>query len=174
MKHVTRLGAVAVVLSMVALLTAPALADGSSRVGHFLIRMAEFKNIHTTDSQMAADALRTVGVEVPGDLNHDAVLTESVVIRLSRLAGVNVTTSVPDRRFDAVQVDRFFASFSDEFTQTGASQRGDFDCAPGLEGDCNNPGNPDVFPNAPFDPFSKGKGKNKGKGKSSQTPSEPE
>ena len=159
---------------MVALLAAPSFADGSTKVGHFLIRMAEYKNIHTTDSRMAASALRNVGVDVPGDLNHDAALTESVVIRLSRLAGVNVTTSTPDRRFDAGQVERFFASFTDEFTQTGASQRGDFDCAPGLDGDCTNPGNPDVYPNAPFDPFSKGKGKNKGKGKSSQTPSEPE
>ena len=52
--------------------------------------------------------------------------------------------------------------------------RADFECAPGLNGDCNNPGNPDVDPQAPFDPFSKGKGKNKGKGKGTTTPSEPE
>ena len=50
----------------------------------------------------------------------------------------------------------------------------DFDCAPGLEGDCNNPGNPDPDPQTPFDPFSKGKGKNKGKGKGTTTPTEPE
>ncbi|MHC4067212.1 MAG: hypothetical protein ACYSUI_22295 [Planctomycetota bacterium] len=168
MKYVTRLGAVAVALAMVALLAAPAFADGTTKVGYFLIRMAEFKNVHATDSRMAADALRTVGVRVPSDLDHDAALTEAVVARLSKLAGVRVTTSTPDRLFTATQVERFFGSFGDELAQNGAMTRA-------CEGaDCENPGNPDVDPQAPFDPFAKGKGKKKGKAKRPVTPTEPE
>ena len=75
-------------------------------------------------------------------------------------------------------IDRFFASFSDEFSEGAIGRSADFDCAPGLEGDCNNPGQGDGPGNGnggpPFDPFSKGKGKNKGKGKGTTTPSEPE
>jgi hypothetical protein len=174
MKQLSRLSAVAVAVCLVSLAVAPAMADGSIRVGQFLIRMAEFKNIRALDSETAADGLRAVGVRVPADLDHGALLTEADVARLSSLVGVRVTTSTPDRVFDEVQVDRFFASFSDEFSEGAIGRSADFDCAPGLEGDCNNPGNPDVDPQAPFDPFSKGKGKNKGKGKGAVTPSEPE
>ena len=174
MKQLSRLCAVAVAVCMVSLVVAPAIADGSSRVGGFLIRMAEFKNIRAMDSQMAADGLRASGVKIPTNLDHEALLTEAAVTRLSQLAGVRVTTSTPDRVFDATQVDRFFASFADEFSSGAIGRSADFDCAPGLDGDCNNPGNPNVDPQAPFDPFSKGKGKNKGKGKGASTPTEPE
>jgi hypothetical protein len=158
------------VFALAVLVVAPALADGTTKVGDFLIRLAEFKNLHPADSRMAAGALTRVGIDVPGDLDHDAVLTEGEVTRLSRLAGVNVTTRTPGRIFNADQVERFFASFADELAASDAATR---ECTH-PSGDCSNPGNPYPDPQAPFDPFSKGKGKNKGKGKGGMTPTEPE
>jgi hypothetical protein len=157
-----RMGAALVALA--AMIAVPAFAKDAT-VGDFVIELAKAKHVSASDSQDAADSLSAVGVRLPGDLQMDARLTEGDVARISRFAGLSVTTSRPDEPFNRLQVDRFFTSFQGELaqtTQSGATVREE------------NPGNPDADPQAPFDPYAKGKGKKKGKAKGGRTPSEPE
>ena len=112
MSNVKRLGVVAVALVMSAALAAPALAASDVTVGQFLQEFAKAKNLNATDPRIAADSLAVVGVQVPNDVQLSQRLTESVVIKISRSAGLNLSTSRPDASFSAEQVDRFFATFA--------------------------------------------------------------
>jgi hypothetical protein len=159
-----------VVVALAAMLATPALAANQATVGDFIIELAKAKRLNAADSRIAVDSLSAVGVRLPADVALNERLTEGEVARISRFAGLAVATSRPDAPFSRLQVERFFASFSGELSQTGATTRA---CDPAVE-NCDNPGNPDPDPQAPFDPFAKGKGKKKGKAKVARTPTEPE
>lgn len=173
MKYVGRLFTVMAVAAAVAV-AVPATASDTT-VGDFVVKLAETKNLRAADSRAAVEALRTLGVRLPSDLDLDAALTEGDVTKIAAVTGLNVRTSRPDRAFGRLQVERFFASFSDELDTAslrheGGPCEGGIDCPNPGEG--GGPGNGNGGP--PFDPFSKGKGKHKGKAKQHQTPSEPE
>ena len=158
--NVKRLGAlfVATLLVTAAL---PAFAASDATVGEFVIKLAKARNLAATDARVAVDALRGVGVRVPADLNYSKRLTEGDVARLSRVFGLNVTTTTPDNSFTTDQVDRFFATFGVDIGFTVGTETGNSgaDHASGLA----------------FDPYSKGKGGSKGKKKGHDfTPTEPE
>jgi len=169
MRNRMRMGAALVALAV--LVAVPAFAKDAT-VGEFVIELAKAKRINAADSQNAVESLSAVGVRLPSDLQMNDRLTEGEVARISRFAGLSVTTSRPDQPFSRLQVDRFFTSFQGEIAQTqaGATMRS---CDPAVE-NCDNPGNEDSDPQAPFDPYAKGKGKKKGKAKGGRTPSEPE
>jgi hypothetical protein len=156
MRKVSRLAALVAVVSVTAAIAAPAVAAPNDTVGRFVQEFAKAKNLNATDPRIAADSLAAVGIRVPADLDFSARLTEGDVARISRSAGLNVTTSRPDTPFSSEQVDRFFQSFGRELNETDgvtATRAG------------NGP---------KFDPFSKGKGKHKGHGKGHRTPTDPE
>ena len=143
--------AVAVLLAAV---TAPALAADVT-TGQFVQELARAKKLNATDPQIAVESLRTVGVRLPADLNLSQRLTEAEVVRISRSAGLLVSTTNPEAPFEEEQMDRFFVVFGAE-----------------LEG---TPGDPIVEPLEPdFDPWEKGKGNHYGHYKGGRTPSEPE
>ena len=165
MSNVKRLGVVAVLLVMSAAVAAPALAASEVTVGQFLQEFAKAKNLNATDPRIAADSLSAVGIEMPGDIQLTQRLTENVVIKISRSAGLNLSTSRPDASFSAEQVDRFFATFAGELRD---------DAVIGVRSDCTPPSNGCNGNGPPFDPFSKGNGKSKGKGLGHRTPTDPE
>jgi hypothetical protein len=165
MNNVKRLGGVAVALLMVTALAAPTLAATDITVGEFLQEFAKAKNLNATDPRIAADSLAAVGIQVPADVRLSERLTENVVIKVSRSAGLNLSTSRPDAGFSAEQVDRFFATFSGEFRA---------DAAIGVRSDCTPPSQGCNGNGPPFDPFSKGKGKHKGHGKGHRSPTDPD
>ena len=165
MSNVKRLGVVAVALVMSAALAVPALAASDVTVGQFLQEFAKAKNLNATDPRIAADSLAAVGVQMPNDVQLSQRLTESVVIKLSRSAGLNLSTSRPEASFSAEQVDRFFATFSGELRD---------DAVIGVRSDCTPPSNGCNGNGPPFDPFSKGKGKHKGFGKGHRSPTDPD
>jgi hypothetical protein len=140
---------------MLAATAAPALAADVT-IGQFLQELAQAKKLNATDTQIAAESLRTVGVRLPAELRLSDRLTEADVVRISRAAGLLVSTANPEAPFDEEQMDRFFVVFGSE-----------------LEG---NPGdNPIVEPHDPtFDPWTKGKGNHYGHYKGGRSPSEPE
>lgn len=143
--------AVAVLLAAIA---APALA-AEITTGQFVQELARAKKLNATDPGIAADSLRSVGIRLPVDLDLSQRLTESAVVRISRSAGLLVSTTNPEAPFDEEQMDRFFVVFGAE-----------------LEG---TPGDPIVEPLEPdFDPWTKGKGNHYGHYKGGRTPDEPE
>jgi len=172
MRNPKRLGAMAVVFGLALAIAAPVFAADEATVGYFIVQLAKAKQLNAADSEVAADSLAAVGIRLPSDLNLNGALTEGDVARLSRLAGVAVSTSRPEASFGRVQVERFFNSFGGELAdESGATTRA---CDPAVE-NCDNPGSGDPdHTDKPFDPFSKGKGKKKGKAKGARTPSEPE
>jgi len=153
MKSLTRsVLAIAVLLAAVA---APTLAADVT-VGQFVQELARAKKLNATDAQVAADSLRTVGVRLPADLRLSERLTEADVVRISRAAGLLVSTTNPASPFDEEQMDQFFVIFGAELETTPS-------------------GDPIVEPHVPdFDPFTKGKGNHWGHYKGGRTPSEPE
>jgi hypothetical protein len=177
MRKVNRLAAVAVALILLAAVAAPALASGSD-VGNFLTLLAQSKNLNATDPAIALDSLRGVGIRLP-DMQLDKKLTEADVAKISRAAGLLVTTSNPEAYFDENKVDRFFAAFSVELGQNeGSGVFSTTECDSSVE-NCDNPGQGEGpgtgNGNGPgFDPFSKGRGKKKGKAKQGRTPTDPE
>jgi hypothetical protein len=156
MRNLKRLAVV--VVAFAAMLAVPALGAEDVTVGDFVIGLAKLKQLNAADSRIAADSLEAVGVRLPGDVALNQRLTEGEVARISRLAGLNVTTSRPDRQFTRLQMDLFFDSFGSELAGDSgtATMRTD-----------NYP------PSVGFDPISKGKGKKKGLWKR-RTPTEPE
>ena len=177
MRKVNRLAAVAVALILLAAVAAPALA-GESDVAGFIQQLARSKNLNATDPAIALDSLRAVGVRLDPDMELQKKLTESDVARISRAAGLLVTTSNPDAYFDENKVDRFFQAFSVELGQNEGSAFSTTACDSTIE-NCDNPGQGEGpgtgNGNGPgFDPFGKGRGNTKGKAKQSRTPTDPE
>jgi hypothetical protein len=166
MRNLKRLGAMMIAIMVVA--AVPAVAKDAT-LGSFIIQLARTKQVPATDLQVAIDSLARVGVRVPAGMNFDKRLTESDVSRISRVAGLNVTTTAPDRSFDQTQVDRFFTTFAGELTAIDP-----------LEGEMKNGETPDGQSGGapgngpPFDPYSKGKGGSKGKKKGHRSPTDPE
>ena len=139
----------------------PSLAGPSDvSVGDFVKRLAQAKNLESTDAEVAVDSLHHAGIALPTDLELSRDLTEGDVARISRALGLAVTTNRPEAGFSGEQVDKFFASFQVEMalTQPGS----------GL-------GAAERSPTGPFNPYTKGKGGLKGKKRGHAcTPSEPE
>ena len=166
MRNLKRLGAMALVVMLAAVL--PALAKDAT-VGEFIMGLAKTKQVEATDIGSAVDSLARVGVRVPAGLNFSKSLTEADVSRISRLAGLNVTTTTPDQTFDSVQMDRFFVTFSGEL---GPGKGDDYQARNGETPDGSSGDAPGNGP--PFDPYSKGKGGSKGKKKGHRSPTDPE
>ena len=115
MRSVTRsVLAIAVLLAATA---APALAADVT-IGQFVQELAQAKKLNATDARIAADSLRTVGVRLPADLRLAERLTESDVVRISRAAGLLVSTANPEAPFDDEQMDQFFVVFGAELEVT--------------------------------------------------------
>ena len=156
MRNVKRLGAIAVAVVIAVALAMPAVAKDAT-VGGFVTGLANAKGLNATSPQIAADSLANVGVRIPSGINFSKRLTEADVAQLSRLAGVNVTTTSPDRVFSDGQVSQFFQTFAGELGRGGK--------VGGEEADTRK---------VDFDPYSKGKGGSKGKKKGHRSPTDPE
>jgi len=155
-----RLGAL-FVAAMFVVAAVPAIAASDATVGDFIIKLAKARNLAATDAFVATNSLRGVGVRVPEDLNASKRLTEGDVTRLSRLVGLNVTTTSPDDAFNSSQVDSFFATFGTEIGFKNGTESGNTAKAAGNGG-------------GTFDPYSRGKGQANGHGKGLfKTPKEP-
>ncbi len=157
--NVKRLGAL-LVAALLVTAAVPAFAASDATVGDFVIKLAKSRNLAATDARVAADSLRGVGVRIPVETELSARLTERHVADLSRVLGLNLTTTNPDKDFSTAQVDQFFATFGGDIGYklgaAGDSTRGP---ATGLA----------------FNPYTKGKGGDKGKKKGHDfTPTEPE
>ena len=115
MRSVTRsVLAVAVLLATIA---APALAADVT-IGQFVQELARAKQLNATDARIAVDSLGTVGVRLPADLKLSDRLTEADVVRISRSAGLLVSTADPEAPFDEDQMDQFFVVFGAELETT--------------------------------------------------------
>ena len=159
MKNVNRIGA----LVLAALLVAAPVFAAEMTVGGFVVQLAKAKNLNATDARIASDALAGIGIVLPGDLKLSARLTEGDVTRISRVAGINVTTANPTAPFTTEQVERFFDTFSLEL-EPGLGGGGG-----GATTRSHDQGN------QTFDPYAKGKGGAKGKKKGHDfSPEEPE
>lgn len=158
MKEFSRLSATVVASLLVVALALPAVAADMT-VGNFVQKLAREKKLDATDAQTAVDSLAAAGVRLPADLQLNGRLTEGDVARVSRSAGLNVTTARPSAYFDAARVDLFFNTFAYEL---GPGRGTD-----GLLADSGDQRSFDDRGGPPFDPFGKGKGKGgtKGKGK---------
>ena len=169
MKSLVRASATVAAALLVVALAAPAVAAEEVTVGQFVQRMASAKNLNSTDALIAADSLRAVGIRLPADLKMGARLTEADVVRISRVAGLRVTSSNPEKVFSSEQVDSFFFAFSSEIGLSSDPREriGTDTVRPYGEGYGNGWG-------PPFDPFTKGKGQAKGKAKGWRSPWEPE
>jgi hypothetical protein len=169
MKFRVRCSVMAVMGLILVVASVSALAAEPYTTGEFVKRFAEARNLDATDPGIAATSLRNVGVDLPQDINLDARLTESDVVKISRAAGLRVTSSNPNRLFTREQAESYFFAFSDELLAAD----GAFDdvdqrtVRPYGEGNGNGWG-------PPFDPFTKGKGKAKGHGKGWNSPTDPE
>lgn len=159
MKKSGRLNATVVASLLVVVLALPAVA-GDMTVGSFVQRLAQEKKLDATDARTAVHSLAAAGVRLPADLPLDGRLTEGDVVRVSRSAGLHVTTASPSAYFDAARVDLFFDTFA-------------YDLGPGRGTDDRTTGSGDQRSfddrsGPPFNPFGKGKGlggtKGKGKG----------
>ena len=153
MRNVKRFGAVAVA-AVIALVIAMPVAAKDATIGGFVIGLANAKGLNATSPQIAADSLANVGIRIPSGINFSKHLTEADVARLSQVAGLNVTTTSPDRVFTDDQVSQFFQTFAGEL---GAGKVG---------------GEQAVERKVDFDPYSKGKGGSKGKKKGQQAAAE--
>ncbi len=161
MATIKRIGPIAAAAALFLAFVTPAMAASDITVGDFVQRLAAAKGLAGTDTRVAVDALRGIGVRVPADLNYSKKLTEGDVAIMARSFGLNVTTTNPDNLFTSDQVDSFFATFGGDidFTLVGDDGLTSKHHAPGLT----------------FDPYSKGKGGSKGKKKGHDfTPTEPE
>ena len=123
--------------------------EGSITVGEFIQQLAGTKGLTSTDAQTAVQALASLGVPLPETLVYDDRLTEGAVVRVSRATGLRVTTSWPDRPFDAPQVTRFFLSFREELSERVGRLKADDVGTVSLRGF----GDPQGKAGPPFDPF---------------------
>jgi len=165
MAIIKRLGTITAAAIVCFALVTPAFAASDLTVGDFVKRLAHAKGVAGSDARVASDALRGVGVRLPGDINYADRLTEGDVAVISRAAGLNVNTSNPDNAFSSQQTELFFINFKDTL---GGENEVRSDTNPGGG---SGPGNGNGGP--PFDPFTKGK-HGKGKGKGVSTPTDPE
>ena len=166
MTRIKRFATVAVAAALSLALVAPAMAASDITVGDFVLRLAKVKGVGSTDARVAGDALRGVGIRLPGNINYANRLTEGDVAEISRAAGFNVHTSNPDNAFTGQQSEAFFISFGDKLGGDDNSIKSDTNPGQG-----SGPGTGNGGP--PFDPFTKGK-HGKGKGKGVFTPTDPE
>ncbi len=166
MAIIKRVSTIAAVAALCLAVVTPAMAASDITVGDFVQRLAKAKGLAGTDTRVANDALRGVGIRLPGDLNFANRLTEGDVAVISRAAGVTVRTSNPLSAFTSQQTDMFFINLRDDF---GGDENGTKSHTNPGAGD--GPGTGQEGP--PFDPFTKGK-HGKGKGKGIFTPTEPE
>ena len=166
MASIKRIGTIAAVATLCLAFVTPALAGSDITVGDFVQRLAKAKGLVGTDARVANDALRGIGIRLPGDLNYRNHLTEGDVAAISRAAGLTVRTSNPLNDFSSQQTDMFFISFKNDLDGDGNSLRSHTNPGGG-----SGPGNGQSGP--PFDPFTKGK-HGKGKGKGVVSPTEPE
>lgn len=166
MAIIKRISTIAAVAALCLAVVTPAMAASDITVGDFVQRLAQARGLAGTDARVANDALRGVGIRLPGDLNFASRLTEGDVAAISRAAGLNVRTSNPTSAFNSQQTDMFFINFRDDFGEDENGTRSHTNPGAG-----DGPGNGNGGP--PFDPFTKGK-HGKGKGKGIFTPTEPE
>ena len=162
MKRSLRCAALAAAALVFVASATPTPAATDETIGSFIQQLARSKNLIAIDAQTAAEALGSVGVRLPANLNYGKRLTEGDVVRIARAAGLNLNTATPESDFSADEVERFFAVFSAELTPGDVGGEGTLTNAPGND-------NPNVQ-GPPFNPFEKGKGKGKG----GVTPTEPE
>jgi hypothetical protein len=167
MRKLRRLGAIVAGVALVLGCLPAFSAGGSVTVGQFVQELAKVKRLNAADARTAAESLGRVGVRIPAGTDLSKRLTEGDVAELSRLAGLNVTTTRPDTTFDGERLDLFFDSFANELTQTGDTT------ARGSEGHDDSGGN-GTGTGLQFDPYSKGKGGSKGKKKGHRSPTDPE
>ena len=104
------------------LFVTPAVADETT-VGRFVMELARTKQLASADVTTAVVALDGIGIRVPAETDFSKRLTERDVVRLSRLAGLNVTTTRPDNSFDGERVDLFFTTFENELDPPSTSAR---------------------------------------------------
>jgi hypothetical protein len=161
MRKLMRLGVMAMGLALAVMLTAPAMANDIT-VGEFVQQLARAKNLNANDARTAADALASVGIQLP-TLDYNTILTEGEVASIARSAGLNVRTATPAANFDSRKASRFFSSFAGEL-RTSSQVREDRIRDGRIKGS-----DEDGDPEAP-----NGKGKGKGKGKGGVSPSEPD
>ena len=166
MATIKRTGTIVAVAALCLAFVTPAVAASDITVGDFVQRLAVAKGLAGTDARIAHDALRGIGIRLPGDLNFGNRLTEGDVAVISRAAGLNVRTSNPLNDFSNQQAEMFFISFKDDLGDDGNGTRSHTN-----PGEGSGPGNGNGGP--PFDPFTKGK-HGKGKGKGVISPTEPE
>jgi len=159
MKRSSRLIAGLFASMLVVTLALPAVADDIT-TGGFVQKLARQKQLDATDVQTAVDSLAAIGIRLPADLQLNRRLTEGDVTRISRAAGLNVTTARPSAVFDAARVDQFFNTFAYDLGPGNERSTDSGDQGSHFGGDGNGP---------PFNPFGKGKGKGdaigQGKGK---------
>ncbi len=166
MTIIKRIGTITAAAALCLALVTPAMAASDITVGDFVQRLAKAKGLAGTDTRVANDALRGIGIRLPGNLNFASRLTEGDVAVISRAAGLSVRTSNPLNAFSSQQTDMFFISFRDDLGDSENGTRSHTNPGGG-----SGPGNGNGGP--PFDPFTKGK-HGKGKGKGIFTPTEPE
>ncbi len=147
---------------------APVQASESVNVGDFIVQIARAKSLNSADPGIAADSLAAVGVRLPAGLDPAATLTEGDVTRLAALVGLRLSTSRPGAPFSRSQMQRFFATFGNQFAADNAGVR---EAEGENPGNGSGPGNGNGEP--PFDPFSKGQGRKKGKAKMPTTEVDP-
>lgn len=154
MRTAKRFGVVAAALIVLAAMV-PAFAADGVKVGEFVVKVAEAKQLPAANTATAERSLRDAGYDLPA-LDLNGALTERVVVQISRALGINVSTSSPDAVFTTTQVNDFFSVFGQDV------------------GVVNNPGgddNPQPRGDKPkVDPLTKGKGKKKGLKRTPQDP----
>ena len=157
----TKLRCVGALVAGVFLLAAvvPALAADDMTVGKFVQELARAKQLGAQDVQTAVLSLERSGVRLPAGTELTKQLTEGDVARLSRLVGLNVTTTRPNANFDAERTQTFFDNFGEELGKPGTS----FETSAKKEES-----------GPPFDPYAKGKGGSKGKKKGHRSATDPE
>jgi hypothetical protein len=128
----------------------PAMAANAFKVGDFVVRIAETKNLSASTPSVAASSLRQAGYRLPA-IDLGSVLTEGDVVGISNSLGIRVTTGQPDATFGETQVNNFFAAFSVELNTAADPSSGD-EFGTDVIGNNGNGA----------DPRDKGKGKKKG------------
>jgi hypothetical protein len=161
-----RLAALAALILSLALSSAPVRANDDVTVGRLVQEIARALELDAADARAARESLGRAGLPLPADLDLNAALTEAEVVRVSRAAGLRLTTSRPEARFDQRRLERYLTTFTGEIRWSHAVRSEGENPGQG-EGPGTGNGN-----GPPFDPFSKGKGK--GLGKSKHSPSTPE
>ncbi|MHC4165301.1 MAG: hypothetical protein ACYSUM_24600 [Planctomycetota bacterium] len=161
-----RLAALATLILSLALSSAHPAAGDDVTVGRLVQEIARVLELDATDARVARESLSRAGLSLPADLDLNAALTEAEVVRVSRAAGLKLTTSRPEARFHQQRLDRYLTTFTGEIRWTHVV-RGEGENPGQGEGPGTGNGN-----GPPFDPFSKGQGK--GLGKSKHSPSTPE